>query len=441
MPYAGDKVLLNRNDLLTLQVEGPINTDPGNAAQEDVVSFETASMRDAKETAQAATVRGSRTRDRKLDTLWTCEGEVESVYRGGGVSGAASATAVPAPGTIGAEGLVNLLEAHFGQSATYAAGTTIAACTTTLLKLDVGDGANYTPGDIVTWYDVADAAVVARFVAAVTGDDVSIFPPLAAGQVPAAGVKTYSRRQYRYVDSFTQHPTLFGKFNKGFDGSDAMVCPFGGIVANELTLESPLADLVKLRFGLQGLRAATDPAFGAVAGGLVHPRNPNKPLVGLGQTFAFYCKEGGEIYALRPVNLSLTSSFAAHRTPTLQDQNTSGTHRLGMRDVTASLEVLWDDELIPQNFRAGDRIAFLHVAGRRSEYYHANWSPLAFNAVVFGMPACSIDNVEESENEDEKKLTLSLVGEAGDYGVAQANAEWGWDDELSFCELGSANTA
>ena len=231
------------------------------------------------------------------------------------------------------------------------------------------------------------------------------------------------------------------KNGKGFDGSDAMVCPFGGIVANELTLESPLADLVKLRFGLQGLRAATDPAFGAVAGGLVHPRNPNKPLVGLGQTFAFYCKEGGEIYALRPVNLSLTSSFAAHRTPTLQDQNTSGTHRLGMRDVTASLEVLWDDELIPQNFRAGDRIAFLHVAGRRSEYYHANWSPLAFNAVVFGMPACSIDNVEESENEDEKKLTLSLVGEAGDYGVAQANAEWGWDDELSFCELGSANTA
>jgi len=446
LAYTGDKLILDRNDLLTIQAEGAsFNTDPGAATQvTDVVAFESASFSDKKETIVAETVRGSRSRNKKNDTLWSVEGEIEAIYRGGRDTGADSSAALPGDDEVYPEGMENLLGSHFGVvGAEYAAAAThaVTPSTVTTLELVVGDGSKFQRGDLVVWYDITDATARARFVAGVATDTLTIWPALAAGDIPAVDTQLFGRAQYRYAGTAVQHPSLFAKANQGFDGTNALIKMFGGLKANELTIDIPLSDFAKFRFGLQGVRTGTDPAYGAVAGGVTQPRNPNFGVLGLNNTFCYYSRNDGSVYGLCPLSLSVTSSFEVHRITCLEDLNTARALRLGMRDVTAQLDVVLDDPALMKDFRDSDRISIIHLAGRDSYFNHANWSPWGFNAFALGLPQCSIDDINDDEYEDTKKVTLTLSAEVPDFETAQATNVTGWDQEMTFCCLGSANTS
>lgn len=433
MAYVGDKLPLMRNDKLSVQPESVYGQDPGVITQDNIVPFESGSITETPEQIRQETVRESRTMNRKDNTIWTSEGEAECLYRGGGTNGAdtgGGATAADAR----PEGIHHLIKAHIGTDAELAAVTTVAGSTATQIKLDTGGGTGRERGDLITWYDATLGKLLSRFVVSVSGDDVNVWPPLDGGDVPGAGEYVYGQVQLRQAGTKTQHPSLYVKH---WDG-DEIVRGFGGVLVPTMGIEVPLAEYASFSFTLNGLRGA-DPAAGSIPGGVYAPRNPNFPALGLDAFMMYYSygREGhaGGVFPVTPLSLSVESTYELATITALDSVNTPKRLRLGMREVTATLEVLYDDVEIVDDFRNADRISLIAVVGRNSYSVNAGWQPKSYNAFVLGLPQMSIDTLDMPEHEDTKKLTLGLTAEPVQYNV---ETQMFFDEEFTMAFLGEA---
>jgi len=429
MAYVGDKLPLGRNDKFTLQPEVTYGTDPGDPTQDNIQPIETGSIGEAPEQIRAGTIRESRSMNRKDNTIWTSEGEMDCLFRGGKASGAD--TVAPVTGDARPEGIHHAIKAHLGSEQEIATTATIAGCTTILLKLDVGGGTNRALGDPIVWYDAVQSKILSRFVTDVSGDDVSIWPPLDAGDVPGAGEVVYGSVIVRQVGTKTLMPSLYGKF---YDG-DEIIRGFPGIVIPTMSIDVPLAEYSTFSFTMNGLRGS-DPVNGNVPTGIAGPYNPNFPALGL-DAFMMYYSKGTEdaVFPVNPLTLSVESNLELHTITTLESVDTPKRLRLGMREVTATLEVLYEDKAILEDFRRADRVSLIAVIGRDSYSVGGGWLPKSFNAYVIGLPQCSIDTVETTEHEDTKKLTIGLTAEPITLGLGDTS----WlDKEFVLAYLGES---
>lgn len=439
MPYVGDELILGRNSKLTAQKESTYGVDPGDPTQDHIIPFETASIATTPEQIQAETIRQSRSKNRKDNTIWLSEGDAEALWRGGRTTGADPLAITPETLDALPEGIHHLLEAHFGTRFLLAPALTDTGCTTTTLKTPGAGFGNYEPGDLVVWYDDTIPKLQIRFIREVTDPaTVVIWPPLDVAEVPPDLMVIYGLGMYRYAGTKVLHPSLT---LKAYDG-DVIKRTITGVKVPTLDIEIPLAEYATFSFGFAGQKG-TDPILATVPSGVTGPRNPNFPAVGLDTAFLYIgdsaaplSDDPGVIYGVTPLSLSISSSFEVHNITGMDDVNTPHAIRLGMRDVTATLEVLYDDPQILKDFRAGRRISILGICGRDSLIPGASWpsaAPKAYNAFAFGLQQLSIDSVDMPDQEDEKKLTLTLTSEPGDLGIGR---QMNFDQELVLAALG-----
>jgi hypothetical protein len=151
-------------------------------------------------------------------------------------------------------GYSKLLKAAYGEE--YVSGTeydTIAASTTTLIKVDTGEGANFRVGQALLVKHAAFAWEIA-VIKSISGDD--LVPLFALQNAPATGTNLGKAVYYKPAES--GHPTL-SLFD--YRGNAGALQAVAGARVSKMSVSASAGELLNASFDLEGVAGYFDPVF------------------------------------------------------------------------------------------------------------------------------------------------------------------------------------
>jgi len=147
-----------------------------------------------------------------------------------------------------------LLEAAFGATATAGAEyNTVASSTTSVIKVDTGEGASYQRGEALLIKDSTNGYRI-RCIDSISTDDLSI-----GFQVPTApGTGVNLGRAVLYYPANSGHPSLTAW---GYMGNAGCVQMISGARVTNVDIQANAGELVNASFSLEGLRYFFNPIY------------------------------------------------------------------------------------------------------------------------------------------------------------------------------------
>lgn len=317
-------IALERKSTLAVKKETSFGVDP-TVASANVIEFVDFGLDFDLEQIARNVIRNTKDSLAPINGAETVAGDVSVELHGSGTAGTAP-EADP------------LYEAALGVKNVSTASTTVAASTTTLVKLSLGGGAGFAVGDMLIIDPSAGGtgAYEVTWVVSKSTDDLTVSPALSAAPPASRAVGA----GVHFKTTLSELPSLWIEYWRG----DITHYKFKGNKVDNLSLDFSAGKIIEPKFSIQGqaISAIATAAYGlgtpAYDSGLPHVARYMKAML------------AGTTVPLSNVSISLDND-----NPRLTDITQMGTRNIVHvgRKITGSFSLYYEDKAIEDAFRAG----------------------------------------------------------------------------------------